>query len=189
MEQPDLLSYRNGGPGYQAHSRTSRAAAENRPNAGGQRETVFQFIVDSGTLGATTDEIRNGLLAVGKIHQNSVMSARVRELEMADRIVKTTKMRETSAGHNANVYVTAEVFRTGGFTRDISKEPPELKNNPKAKWRKYSAYHEDFSFVLWHIVPVNQPPYVGTPGCSDWPYRPEDEANLRWAILPEGPKE
>lgn len=30
-------------------------------------------------------------------------------------------------------------------------------------------WHEDDGFALWWVFPVNEPPYVGSPLCSDWP--------------------
>lgn len=30
-------------------------------------------------------------------------------------------------------------------------------------------WHEDDGFVLWWKFPIDEPPYVGTPLCDDWP--------------------
>jgi hypothetical protein len=30
-------------------------------------------------------------------------------------------------------------------------------------------WHEDNGCVLWWRLPIDEPPYVGTPNCSDWP--------------------
>lgn len=30
-------------------------------------------------------------------------------------------------------------------------------------------YHEDMGPVLWHRFPIEEPPWVGSPLCSDWP--------------------
>lgn len=116
-----LFAY-NGRPGFQRHSRTSRKAADEGGAAfSRQAKLVLDFIERQGRTGATTDEVRKALLAEGKIHQNSVMSARVRELELAGRIIKTAEERKTSAGQGANVYVTKEIFDLGGFLRDCAK--------------------------------------------------------------------
>ena len=34
---------------------------------------------------------------------------------------------------------------------------------PLAEW------HEDMGAVLWWLLPVDEPPYCGQPGDSDWP--------------------
>jgi hypothetical protein len=112
---------------YQKHSDTSLDAARLNTSAGAQRESVFQHIKKNGDYGSTTDEVKNALLAANKIHKNSVMSARVRELELKGYIVKTTKKRKTSAGRYANVYVSKDVFFTGGFEKDIKKDATGLQ--------------------------------------------------------------
>lgn len=43
--------------------------------------------------------------------------------------------------------------------------------------RPLADWHEDDGIVLWWKLPIDEPPYVGSPLCSDWP----DEAD--W---PEG---
>ena len=35
--------------------------------------------------------------------------------------------------------------------------------------RKLADYHEDLGDVLWWTWPVEEPPYCGSPLCSDWP--------------------
>lgn len=183
-----LFSYR-GGAGYQKHSRTSRLAAEGgRPAFSRQAGIVLEYIASQGRTGAITDEIRRALLDQKKIHENSVMSARVRELEMAGFIVKTTEERRTSAGQAANVYVTSAIFAQGGFLRDCAKPAPEPKQKGfKAKWFKYDEWHEDFGPVLWHSLPVAEPCYSGGPLDSDWPYEYNELANLRWCYPPAPP--
>jgi len=128
----DLMPYPAGGAGFQSHSETSRAAAHGRKRSGAQRESVFDFIAGQGQTGATTDEVKAALLARGVIGPNSIMSARVRELEMDGRVVKTTITRDTSAGFAANVYVTAEVFQLGGYERDFQKEKPAGKEKAQS---------------------------------------------------------
>ena len=50
--------------------------------------------------------------------------------------------------------------------------------------RPLSEYHEDFGAVLWWQFPVNEPPYVGSPLCNDWP-----GYHTHWTPLPPVPKE
>jgi hypothetical protein len=67
----------------------------------------------------------------------------------------------------------------------------ELKANG-ARWEKLhqprplNEWHEDFGDALWHLMPIDSPPYVGSPTCSDWPFDESDEANLFWTPLPDG---
>jgi hypothetical protein len=35
--------------------------------------------------------------------------------------------------------------------------------------RPLEEYHEDDGYVLWWTFPVEEPPYVGSPLCDDWP--------------------
>jgi hypothetical protein len=35
-------------------------------------------------------------------------------------------------------------------------------------WFPAENYHEDMGFALWKREPVEEPPYVGSPLCSDW---------------------
>lgn len=37
------------------------------------------------------------------------------------------------------------------------------------KPRPLADYHEDYGFCLWWKLPVCEPPYAGSPNCSDWP--------------------
>lgn len=138
--------------GFQSHSETSCEAAEKLSNASQQRDNVLSVIRDADNEGATTDFVRNALLIAGKIHENSVMSARVRELELHGDIVKTTVKRKTKAGRNANVYVTKNVFARGRHRQDAVKEAPAHKvpSNQKERLKELlnSFYHEhDGSFI------------------------------------------
>lgn len=112
---------------YQKHSDTSREAAENNTSAGAQREQVYEFIYTRHGQGATADEVRQYLLQRKLIHPNSVIGARVRELELKGRIVKTKTKRKTIAGRQANVYVTKEIFSMGGYERDTVKDSTDYE--------------------------------------------------------------
>lgn len=109
--------------GYQAHSQTSKEAST-KVNAGQQRAQVLKYIHDCANYGATTDQIKIHLLKSGLIHENSVMSARVRELELSGHIIKTTRKRKTKAGRFANVYVTKATFDIMGYEKETTKEKP-----------------------------------------------------------------
>jgi hypothetical protein len=49
--------------------------------------------------------------------------------------------------------------------------------------RPYSEWHDDIVAVLWHMIPIQCPPYVGDPMCCDWPFK--TERNLFWTPLPD----
>jgi hypothetical protein len=51
-----------------------------------------------------------------------------------------------------------------------------LKTSP------YEDWHEDEGAVLWWLIPIAEPPYVGTPNDDDWPYLQDDM--LVWSIIP-----
>src|SRR5690606_13059004 len=48
--------------------------------------------------------------------------------------------------------------------------------------RPFDEWHEDIGSVLWWRLPVCEPPWVGTPLDSDWPYL--EHARLAWTELP-----
>jgi len=52
----------------------------------------------------------------------------------------------------------------------------------------FDAWHEDYGDVLWWRFPICEPPYVGSPLSSDWPFDESDEPNLGWTafIVPTG---
>jgi hypothetical protein len=52
----------------------------------------------------------------------------------------------------------------------------------------FAAWHEDEHDVLWWRFPICEPPYVGSPLCSDWPFDAGDEEALKWTrfIVPDG---
>ena len=54
-------------------------------------------------------------------------------------------------------------------------EPPVAR--PLEEW------HEDYGDVLWWKFPIEEPPYVGSPLCSDWP-----EYHTHWTPLPPLPE-
>lgn len=52
--------------------------------------------------------------------------------------------------------------------REDDDEPTgEYVGSKRARTR--DEWHEDYGFVLWWILPVCEPPYVGCPLCDDWP--------------------
>ena len=82
-------------------SETSRAAAKSiNSSAGTLRDTILEYIVRCGAIGATCDEI--------EVHfemRHQTASARVKELRDAGRIDRTAAVRPTRSGRKAFVYV------------------------------------------------------------------------------------
>ena len=35
--------------------------------------------------------------------------------------------------------------------------------------RPLAEYHEDYGFVVWWKFPMDEPAWIGSPNCSDWP--------------------
>ena len=50
--------------------------------------------------------------------------------------------------------------------------------------RPLDDWHEDFGAALWHRMPIEEPPYCGTPLDSDWPFDEGD--TVLWTPLPDG---
>lgn len=106
----------------QKHSATSMEAARRNVSAGKQREAIMAHIVAMATIGATGDEIAQKFNIIP-----GTVSARLRDLEIEGRIVKTSATRLTRSKRPANVYVSRETFRFGTFTADTRKSLTEAE--------------------------------------------------------------
>jgi transposase-like protein len=53
--------------------------------------------------------------------------------------------------------------------------------------RPASEWHEDYGTVLWHHLPIQEPPHVGTPLDSDWDYYDEGYYT-HWSPMPMNPE-
>lgn len=51
--------------------------------------------------------------------------------------------------------------------------------------RPFAEYHEDHGDVLWYLMPIEAPPWCGTPYDSDWPFEDDDDGELWWVPLPD----
>nr|DAU13516.1 MAG TPA: hypothetical protein [Caudoviricetes sp.] len=87
-------------PGFQAHSETSQEAAE-QLQADTLRNAIFDDVSLHGHIGRTADELSDSFEIPA-----STIAARLRELELAGRVVKTAQKRKTRWHRNAFVYVT-----------------------------------------------------------------------------------
>lgn len=50
--------------------------------------------------------------------------------------------------------------------------------------RPLSEWSEDYGDVLWHLMPIQEAPWIGGPLDSSWPYSPEDDDRLWFTPLP-----
>jgi chromosome segregation ATPase len=53
--------------------------------------------------------------------------------------------------------------------------------------RPASEWHEDYGTVLWHHLPIQEPPHVGTPLDSDWDHFDEGYYT-HWSPIPMNPQ-
>lgn len=85
---------------YQAHSETSRAAAQDiQPTASTLRAKVLEFIADRGELGATDEEVQLAL-------DMNPSTQRPRRVELAERgLIEKRGQRPTRSGRQAVVWV------------------------------------------------------------------------------------
>ncbi len=51
--------------------------------------------------------------------------------------------------------------------------------------RPFEQWYEDHGNVLWHLMPICEPPFCGTPLDSNWPYFEGDEERLWWTQIPD----
>jgi len=124
---------------YQAHSQTSREAAQTLSNAEKSREKVLRVIRDSQWSGLTNDEVSEVFLKTG-----SYFSPRLIELERAGKIVKLIDTRKTRANKNANIYVATE-YRSG---REIIVP---LAQKPKSKTKELQDRIKKLEKALYFI--------------------------------------
>jgi hypothetical protein len=91
-------------PGYQAHSETSREAAE-KLSADTLRQAVLDDIALHERQGRTGDELAEHFTTAP-----GTISARLIELERAGKVIKTAQKRRTTARRQAFVYVAAQFW-------------------------------------------------------------------------------
>lgn len=105
-------------PGYQAHSETSREAAERL-----SPETLVCAVLSRVQLGGKYGRTADDLSIIFDVPQSTI-AARLRELELAGRVIKTTMKRETRHKRNAFVYVHPEHFTEDMGRAAVKSEPP-----------------------------------------------------------------
>ena len=51
----------------------------------------------------------------------------------------------------------------------IAAEKRQIEREEQIEARPLDEYHEDYGFVTWWKFPVDEPSWIGSPTCSDWP--------------------
>lgn len=113
-------------PGYQAGSETSEAAAINLTGKDRANATILSWMERKGEFGMTIDEAS---VLLSEVFERQIppgtASARMRELELTDKISKTPKKRRTRTGSPANVYII------GTWSETLLAKVPPIITNPE----------------------------------------------------------
>lgn len=96
--------------------------------------------------------------------------------EKLEELIKQAERRNPDCG--IFPYILAEELVQNGVTIQewVSVDEPPIA-------RSLEEWHEDFGDVLWWQFPIEEPPYVGSPLCSDWP-----GYHTHWTPLPPCPE-
>lgn len=105
-------------PGFEAHSETSREAAALLTSRGNHHTLIVNALMGNQDHGATAEELADAIGA-----QRSDINARLRELELMGRVVKTGMTRTSSANRQQSVYVHPSHFKED-MGRGAVKERP-----------------------------------------------------------------
>lgn len=92
-------------PGYQAHSETSRYAAENLHDAAGQMADVIDAFRMAGSDGLTGDEVTRILRRTRPMIENGTVAARMTRLKAEQVIVMKGEQRQTARNRSAEVWI------------------------------------------------------------------------------------
>jgi len=69
--------------------------------------------------------------------------------------------------------------RCVNHSADTIEHHPDIQELEAAKiLHPLEEYHEDNGAVLWWKLPINEPPYCGSPLCDDWP-----RYHTHWTVL------
>jgi len=79
-------------------------------------------------------------------------------------------------------YEDALAIRAAALEEAANVTRPPNDRGPTA--RPLDEYHEDYGFVVWWKFPVNEPSWIGSPSCDDWP-----GYHTHWTPHPEIPVE
>jgi len=101
-------------PGFQAHSDTSRAAAERLQSAESMERDIFD-VLDAYDSGWTGDELAEYLETRGHAGvQTGTVAARLRGLELKGLAVKTKETRLTRSNRKAHVWLSKRLATRNG---------------------------------------------------------------------------
>lgn len=92
-------------PGFEAHSQTSRDAAALLTSRNNHHTLIVNALIGNQAHGSTAEELADVIGA-----QRSDINARLRELELMGRVVKTAMTRTSSANRQQSVYVAPAHF-------------------------------------------------------------------------------
>jgi ribosome-associated translation inhibitor RaiA len=126
--------------GFQAHSETSLEAAQSLQGADTLRELIFKLISSYGIEGRTADEVSQMFNTPA-----STIGARLRELELKNKVVKTAKKRKTRYDRNAFVYVTPCYFSDDMGRAQVKAEKP-------ADILKLEAEHTRMKKIISEVI-------------------------------------
>jgi hypothetical protein len=74
-------------------------------------------------------------------------------------------------------HISADAERSTGATEVAGAGREPQASEPFDRW------HDDDGDVLWWRFPIEEPPYVGSPLASDWPFTESDHPSLGWTRL------
>ncbi|MGB0817834.1 MAG: hypothetical protein ACPGQQ_02920 [Candidatus Puniceispirillaceae bacterium] len=155
------MNYPNN-PGFQSHSETSREAANLYTNAGTLRAKILDRL-DIYKSGLTADD-----LSIAFDIPCSTIAARMRELELGGKIIKTKMKHKTRYNRNAFMYVHAAHFNEGMGRAAVKKEKP-------ADVLMMESEHGRFKQALENIA-YNAPDHFNDSQYADWAERVAREA-------------
>lgn len=105
-------------PGHQAHSETSKTAAESIDASNLQGRVLEKLDMVAG-YGLTCDDISLQLCV-----EQGTIAARIRELELAGKVIKTRGKRQTRHRRDAFIYVLAKHHREDHGRAAVKQEKP-----------------------------------------------------------------
>lgn len=129
-------------PGAQAHSETSISAAA-KVNTKTLYGSIIGLLKSEERRGAVCDEIGSTLLT-----PNSTIGARLRELELQGRVIKTKRKRKTSYDRDAFVYVHPRYWIESDGKATIKAKPTDVIKLEVEHARMKKALND-----IWGIAP------------------------------------
>lgn len=101
-----------------------------------------------------------------------------------DKLVERLRSAQMSNGRAMSSGEMLATMQVGG-TAILAMAAENKRLREALEPRPFDAWSEDFSDVLWHLMPIAEAPFCGTPHDSTWPYQGDDEPRLWWTPLPD----